>query len=112
MMHRPKGLPGAASLGARLWLAGAMPARFLRAVASMANSLGISSRLSIMSGSKLGADYPHHAIGRADCLLGKGGETPSRCIPPRCRCAASPNYPPRHPDEGLAPSTRLTVAHD
>jgi Bacterial mobilisation protein (MobC) len=39
--------------------------------------------------------------------LGKGGEAP-RCIPPLPqRCGNRRGCPPRHPDEGLAPSTRL-----
>jgi hypothetical protein len=78
----------------------------------MANCRTIPSRLPIMSGSKLGADNPHHAIGGADCSLGKGGETPPVASHPVAAARHRRAYPPRHPDEGLAPSTRLMVVHD
>ena len=56
-----------------------------------------------MSGSKLGADNPRHAIGRADCSLGKGGETPP--------VASHPVAVARHPDKGPPPSARICEAH-
>jgi len=110
-MRRLKGLPEAVSQRAHLGSAGAMPVRFGRAAVRWLIPKEFPSCLSEMSGSKLGADNPHHAIGRADCSLGKGGETPPVASHPVAAARHRQGARPRHLDEGLAPSTRLMDVH-